>query len=59
VLNQFINSGWELGGQATAAAKAGGHGVSYQCAFSVSPGVGLYRLSGDSLVLERTAKGPK
>lgn len=58
-LNSFINSGWEFGGQATASAKAGDKGVSYQGALAVSPGVWLYQLSGDSLALELTAKGTK
>lgn len=58
-LNSFINSGWELGGQATASAKVGNTGVAYQGALSVSPGVWLYQLSGDSLALELTAKGTK
>lgn len=58
-LNTFVNSGWTLGGQATASAKAGGRGASYQGAMSVSPGVWLYQLSGDSLALELTAKGTK
>jgi len=58
-LNRFINSGWELGAQATASAKVGDTGVSYQGAMSVSPGVWLYQLSGDSLALELTAKGTK
>jgi lipid-binding SYLF domain-containing protein len=58
-LNTFVNSGWTLGGQATASAKAGGKGASYQGAMSVSPGVWLYQLTGDSLALELTAKGTK
>lgn len=58
-LNTFINSGWELGGQATASAKVGDKGASYQGALAVSPGVWLYQLSGDSLALELTAKGTK
>ena len=58
-LNTFINSGWELGGQATASAKVGNTGAAYQGALSVSPGVWLYQLSGDSLALELTAKGTK
>jgi len=58
-LSTFINSGWELGGQATASAKVGSTGVAYQGALSVSPGVWLYQLSGDSLALELTAKGTK
>lgn len=58
-LNTFVNSGWELGAQATASAKAGAKGVSYQGAVSVSPGVWLYQMTGDSLALELTAKGTK
>jgi hypothetical protein len=58
-LDTFVNSGWTLGGQATASAKAGGKGASYQGAMSVSPGVWLYQLSGDSLALELTTKGTK
>jgi lipid-binding SYLF domain-containing protein len=58
-LNRFINSGWEFGGQATAAAKAGDKGAAYQGAISVSPGVWLYQLTGTGLALELTAKGTK
>ena len=58
-LNKFVDSGWELGAQATASAKAGDKGASYQGAVAVSPGVWLYQLSGDSLALELTAKGTK
>ena len=58
-LNNFINSGWELGGQATAAAKLNGQGAAYQGAIAVAPDVWLYQMSGDSLALELTAKGTK
>ena len=58
-LDKFIDSGWEIGGQATASAKTGDKGSSYQGAVSVSPGVWLYQVSGDSLALELTAKGTK
>jgi len=58
-LNNFINSGWEIGAQATASAKTGDKGASYQGAVSVAPGVWLYQVSGDSLALELTAKGTK
>jgi lipid-binding SYLF domain-containing protein len=58
-LNKFINSGWEIGAQATASAKSGDKGAAYQGAVSVSPGVWLYQVSGDSLALELTAKGTK
>jgi lipid-binding SYLF domain-containing protein len=58
-LNGFVNSGWEIGGQATASAKTGDKGASYQGAVSIAPGVWLYQVSGDSLALELTAKGTK
>jgi lipid-binding SYLF domain-containing protein len=59
LLNQFINSGWELGGQTSAAATTGGKGGSFQGAMSVAPGVWLYQLTDDGLALELTAKGTK
>ena len=59
MLNKFINSGWELGGQTSAAAKAGGMGESFAGAMSVSPGVWLYQLTDEGLALELTAKGTK
>lgn len=55
----FINSGWELGGQATAAAKTGDTGGSFAGALSVKPGVWLYQLTDDGLAVELTAKGTK
>lgn len=58
-LNDFVNAGWEIGAQATASAKSGDKGASYQGAVSVSPGVWLYQLSGNSLAAELTAKGTK
>jgi len=58
-LNQFIHSGWETGGQATAGAKAGGKGDAYQGAASVSPGVWVYQLTETGAALEVTAKGTK
>jgi len=58
-LNDFINTGVELGGQATAAAKAGDQGAAFQGAVAVSPGVWLYQLTDMGLALELTAKGTK
>ena len=58
-LDSFINSGWEFGGQATAAVKSGDKGASYQGAVSVSPGVWLYQLTDKGLALELTVKGTK
>jgi lipid-binding SYLF domain-containing protein len=58
-LNDFVNSGWELGGQATAAAKAGDKGTAYQGALSIAPGVWLYQVTESGLAAELTAKGTK
>jgi lipid-binding SYLF domain-containing protein len=58
-LNDFITSGWTLGGQATAAAKSGDKGGAYQGAVAVGPGVWLYQITDKGLALELTAKGTK
>ena len=57
--NNFVNSGYEFGGQASAAAKKGAQGGSYAGAVSVSPGVWLYQLTDEGLAAEITAKGTK
>lgn len=59
-LDRFINSGWELGAQATAAAQVSGKGQElYAGAMSVSPGIWLYQLTDEGLAAELTAKGTK
>jgi len=58
-LNDFINSGWEFGGQATAAVKSGDKGSAYQGALAVGPGVWIYQVTDKGLALELTAKGTK
>jgi len=58
-LNDFINSGWEFGGQATAAIKAGEQGGAYQGAISIKPGVWVYQLTDEGLAAELTGKGTK
>ncbi len=58
-LDKFVNSGWELGGQSSVAAKAGDKGTSFQGAIPVSPGVWVYQLTESGLALELTAKGTK
>jgi lipid-binding SYLF domain-containing protein len=57
-LQKFINSGWEFGGQSTAA-KTGDGGGSLQGAISVSPGVWMYQMTDKGLALELTGKGTK
>jgi lipid-binding SYLF domain-containing protein len=58
-MEHFINNGWEFGGQATAAAKTGSKGGSYQGAVQVMPGVWMYQLTDKGLALELTGKGTK
>lgn len=58
-VDEFINSGWELGGQTSAAAKLNDQGGAFAGAMSVSPGIWLYQLTDDGLALELTAKGTK
>jgi lipid-binding SYLF domain-containing protein len=58
-LDAFIGSGWELGGQTTAAAQASGQGAAFAGAMSIAPGIWLYQLTDDGLALELTAKGTK
>ncbi|HTL46480.1 MAG TPA: YSC84-related protein [Verrucomicrobiae bacterium] len=57
--DSFVNSGWTLGAQATAAAQIKDVGGAYQGAIAVSPGVWLYQLTDNGLALELTAKGTK
>lgn len=58
-MERFINSGWEFGGQTTAAAKTGEGGGALQGAASVSPGVWMYQLTDKGIALELTGKGTK
>jgi lipid-binding SYLF domain-containing protein len=58
--DSFVNSGWELGGQTSAAAKTSPEkGGSMQGAASVSDGVWMYQMTDKGLALEITAKGTK
>jgi lipid-binding SYLF domain-containing protein len=57
--NKFVNSGWEVGGQTSAAAKSGEKGAAFAGAVSVSPGVWLYQLTDEGVAVELTAKGTK
>lgn len=57
--NDFVNSGWAFGGQATLNAQVAGEGAGYAGAISVSPGVWIYQLTGDGLAASMTVKGSK
>jgi lipid-binding SYLF domain-containing protein len=58
-LNGFLNSGWDAGGQADAAAKAKGSGGAYSGAASVAPGVWVYQITKNGLALQLTLQGTK
>lgn len=56
----FVNSGWEFGGQTSAAAKTSPEkGGSMQGAASVSEGVWMYQMTDKGLALELTGAGTK
>jgi len=58
-LDQFVNSGWEVGAQATAAAKYEDDGASYQGAVPIAEGIFLYQITDAGLAAELTVKGTK
>lgn len=58
-LSDFVNSGWEFGGQGTASAKVGEVGGDLAGAISVDVDILLYQLTEEGLALELTAKGTK
>ena len=58
-LKNFINQGWEFGGQANLSAMAGGQGAQFGGAAAVSPGVYLYQLTNTGLSATITVSGTK
>ena len=58
-MDKFVNSGWQFGGQATAAAKTSTEGGAMAGAASVDDGVWLYQLTEKGLNLSVTATGAK
>ena len=58
-LRNFIDQGWEFGGQANLSAMAGGQGSMFSGAASVAPGVYLYQLTDTGLSATLTVSGTK
>lgn len=58
-IKDFIEQGWEFGGQTTAAAKHGDEGDALQGAMVVSEGMFMYQLTESGLAAEITGKGTK
>lgn len=57
--DQFVNSGYQFGGQAALSAKAGSTGGGITGAASVAPGVWVYQLTDTGVAAELTVKGTK
>jgi lipid-binding SYLF domain-containing protein len=58
-LRNFVNQGWEFGGQANLSAMAGGQGAQFSGAAAVSPGVYLFQLTNTGLSATITVSGTK
>ena len=58
-IKDFINSGWGAHGQANAAFKFGDTGGSAAAAAEVMPGVKLYKVTVNGVVLQATFQGSK
>lgn len=59
VLDKFLNSGWQFGAEADAAAKGGGAGAAASGAVEIAPGLRVYQLTENGLALQATVKGTK
>lgn len=59
VLDKFLNSGWQFGAEADAAAKGGGSGAAASGAIAVAPGLKVYQLTENGLALQATIHGTK
>ncbi len=57
-MNHFINSGWEFGGHADAAAKAGDKGAAVG-GEALLDNITIYQLTESGLALQATVKGTK
>ncbi len=58
VLNRFINSGWQFGAHADAAAKAGDKGAAVG-GEALADGIEIYQLTENGVALQATVKGTK
>lgn len=58
-LQKFIESGWEFGAEADAAAKAGDSGGAVAAAGTASKGMDIYQFTENGLALQATVSGTK
>jgi lipid-binding SYLF domain-containing protein len=59
VMDQFLTSGWTVGGEASASAKAEEQGASSTGAITVAPGVSVYQLTENGLMVDAMVNGTK
>ena len=57
--DNFVNTGWQAGAQADAAAKSGDKGEVANAELDVAPGVKLYQITENGLALQATIQGTK
>jgi lipid-binding SYLF domain-containing protein len=59
VLDEFVEKGWEFGGQADAAAKSGDKGAAVGGEAYVETGIAIYQLTEAGVALQATISGTK
>lgn len=59
VMDEFITQGWSFGGEANAAAKTEEEGLATSGAVAVAPGVRVYQLTKNGLMLDAMINGSK
>lgn len=58
-LREFVEQGWDFGGQADAAAKSNEKGGAVATAGNIAPGVEVYQITKNGLALQATLQGTK
>ena len=58
-LNTFVDKGWEFGGHADAAAKAGEKGAAANVAGDITSGMEIYQFTKSGIALQATIAGTK
>ncbi len=58
-MNDFVNSGWEFGGRASAAAKDKVQGGAADLGYNVAPGITVYQLTEQGAVVGLSITGAK
>lgn len=59
MMHQFVDSGWDFGGQADAAAKTGQQGASTGAAATAAGGLEVYQFTKNGIALQATVQGTK